>query len=379
MKRQATTPPSSFILHPSSFILPKITDFGLAKLGDGAAGQTVTGAPLGTPSYMAPEQTLGRKEAIGPATDVYALGAILYECLTGRPPFKAETVLATLEQVRTLDPVPPRGLQPQVPRDLETICLKCLAKEPHRRYASAEALARDLRRFQAGEPIRARPTPAWERALKWARRRPALAALAAVSAAAVLVVLAVVLTTNTRLRRERAYADEKRREAETQRQQARVNFNRARQAVDELLTRVGHERLSHLPHLEKVRRELLETAATYYGVFVREGGDDPAVRYEAARVYRRLARAHAGLGDTDRADQARREALALAEQLVAGSPDEPSYRRELADCHLDLGHHTQARQLFEKLVTDYPDEPDYVSGLGLTLSNGAIALGQAGP
>jgi serine/threonine protein kinase len=369
---------SSDLCPLTSDLCPRITDFGLARLGDGAAGQTATGAVLGTPSYMAPEQARGQKEAVGPATDVYALGAILYECLTGRPPFKAETMLTTLEQVCTLEPVPPRRLQPRVPRDLETICLKCLTKESPRRYADAEALADDLRRFQAGEPIRARPTPAWERALKWARRRPAAAALVAVGAAAVLVVLVVVLTANARLRREREYADEKRREAETQRQQARVNFNRARRAVDDLLTRVGHERLSHLPHLEKVRRELLESAVAYYRLFVREGGDDPAVRYEAARVLRRLADACAGLGDKAAAEQARREALALAEQMVADSPDEPSYRQELADCHLDLGQHRQARELFEKLVADHPDEPDYAADLGRTLSSGAIALAQAG-
>jgi tetratricopeptide (TPR) repeat protein len=192
------------------------------------------------------------------------------------------------------------------------------------------------------------------------------------------VVLVVVLTANARLRREREYADEKRREAETQRQQARVNFDRARQAVDELLTRVGHERLSHLPHLEKVRRELLGTAVTWYRVFVREGGDDPAVRYEAARVHRRLANACAGLGDKEGAEQARREALALAEQLVADFPDEPSYREELAYCHLELNQFHQARQLFEQLVADHPDEPDHAAGLGLTLSNGAIVLAQTG-
>jgi tRNA A-37 threonylcarbamoyl transferase component Bud32 len=156
---------------------PKITDFGLAKKLDDTAGRTQTGAVLGTPSYMAPEQAGGRTRDIGPATDVYALGAILYECLTGRPPFKAAETLDTVFQVLTDEPVPPTRLQPKVPRDLETICLTCLHKEPAKRYASAAALAEDLRRFGAGEPIVARPVGLVERAVKWARRRPAAAGL----------------------------------------------------------------------------------------------------------------------------------------------------------------------------------------------------------
>jgi eukaryotic-like serine/threonine-protein kinase len=156
---------------------PKITDFGLAKQLDTEDGQTHSGAVMGTPSYMAPEQAEGRVREVGPLADVYALGAILYEVLTGRAPFKGPTVLDTLEQVRTRDPLPPGRLQPGVSRDLETIALKCLAKEPARRYASAGRLADDLRRFLDGVPIQARPTPLWERGLKWARRRPAIVAL----------------------------------------------------------------------------------------------------------------------------------------------------------------------------------------------------------
>src|SRR5207237_1399584 len=147
--------------------VPKITDFGLAKRLDGDNGQTRSGDILGTPSYMAPEQARGERGAVGPRTDVYALGGILYELLTGRPPFAGETVWNTLEMVAKQDPVPLRQLQPRVPRDLETICLKCLQKDPTRRYASAHDLAEDCAAFLRGEPIRARPTPTWERTWKW--------------------------------------------------------------------------------------------------------------------------------------------------------------------------------------------------------------------
>jgi serine/threonine protein kinase/WD40 repeat protein len=153
-------------------LVPKIADFGLAKKLD-EVGLTQTGAVMGTPSYMAPEQAQGKK--IGPPADIYALGAILYECLTGRPPFRAATVMDTLRQVVTEEPVPPRRLNARIPVDLDTVCMKCLDKDPGKRYATAEELADDLRRFQEGEPILARPVSVLERTGKWARRNPAVA------------------------------------------------------------------------------------------------------------------------------------------------------------------------------------------------------------
>src|SRR5262249_54827333 len=145
---------------------------------------------------MAPEQAQGKTREIGPAADIYALGAILYECLTGRPPFLAETAWDTILQVVAEEPVPPSRLQRKVPRDLETICLKCLQKEPRRRYPSALELADDLHRFQAGEPIRARPVSLWERGFKWGRRRPATLALVVTITVTAVVLFALSLVLN---------------------------------------------------------------------------------------------------------------------------------------------------------------------------------------
>ena len=156
--------------------LPRITDFGMAKFAVNDQGHTRTGAVVGTPSYMAPEQADGRSSHVGPVTDVYALGAILYEVITGRPPFWTDTPLETLLQVKTADPVAPGRLRPRLPCDLETICLKCLHKEPRKRYTGADALAADLRRFLAGRSIQGRRSSLTELVLRWARRRPGLAA-----------------------------------------------------------------------------------------------------------------------------------------------------------------------------------------------------------
>ena len=185
-------PPSEISVSALASFTPKITDFGLAKVLAGGAGeQTQSGMIVGTPSYMAPEQALGKPKEIGPATDVYALGTILYELLTGRPPFRAATPLETLLQLQAEEPVPPSRLLPKLPRDLATICLKCLEKEPRKRYASAEGLADDLRRFLAGEPIQARPVSRLERLWRWSRRKPLVAGLAA-SIVLLLVVISLV-------------------------------------------------------------------------------------------------------------------------------------------------------------------------------------------
>ena len=193
----------------SSKGIPKISDFGLAKLSEAQSTQTITGLIMGSPSYMAPEQARGHSKNVGPAADVYSLGAIFYEMLTGRPPFKGETPIETVRQVTDDDPVPPSRLVPRLERDLETICLKCLSKEVHQRYDSASDLADDLERYLRGESIKARSTGFLERGVKWSRRRPALATLVALGLAATV---ALTLTSSWLVRKEGLRIDRLRRE-----------------------------------------------------------------------------------------------------------------------------------------------------------------------
>jgi WD40 repeat protein len=232
---------SALATRHSSLATPKVADFGLARRLD-EAGQTQTGQVMGTPSYMAPEQASGRTREVGPATDVYALGAVLYECLVGRPPFQGADVFDTLDQVRSREPVPPRTLQPKVPRDLETVCLRCLHKEPDRRYKTAEALADDLRRFLEGRPVLARPVGRAERAVKWARRRPLAAALLLVVVVAAAGAAAEWGAFTAQLGKEKAAAEHARDDAVTQKGIADGETARANQKTGELETALDDNR-----------------------------------------------------------------------------------------------------------------------------------------
>jgi serine/threonine-protein kinase len=272
-------------LKPANVLLtadgtPKIADFGLAKVLDDEAGSTRTGSVVGTPSYMAPEQALGRHRDVGRTTDVYALGAILYELLTGRPPFLGATMLDTVEQVRTEEPLPPTRLQPKVPRDLETICLKCLQKDARKRYAGADELAEDLRRFLAGEPIKARPVGSAERLWRWCRRNPRLAGLSAAVALLLVTVAAGALAFAYQIDRKQRETEQARAEAveasaaaqeharraqaeslraDANAREAVARYNLALDALNVVVGKVQTE-LEKTPATERMRQKILLAA-----------------------------------------------------------------------------------------------------------------------
>jgi tetratricopeptide (TPR) repeat protein len=296
--------------------IPKITDFGLAKFLTGS-DLTRTGDVLGTPSYMAPEQTMGKSGAITAAVDVYGLGAILYEALTCRPPFQAETAVATLGLVQQEEPVSPRRLQPTVPGDLETICLKCLRKEASRRYGTAQELADDLRRFRAGEPIRARPVGRTERVLRWCGRRPLVASL--------LAALVLALTggaTGVIWQWQRAEA--KAAEARQAQELAEANYAKIRETIDRMAQH--GEAMSY--KLEG--QALLQEALAAYQVLLQEKGDDPTVNLRKAQAQLRSAEIRWWLREQQQAAKDNGQARELLERLDAG---DRAVRRLLARSH----------------------------------------------
>jgi serine/threonine-protein kinase len=301
-------------LKPANVLLaadgtPKVTDFGLARRLEGGGGLTLSGVPVGTPCYMAPEQARGDRGAVGPATDVYGLGAILYELLTGRPPFHADSATATLRQVVADDPVPPARLNPRVPRDLETVCLKCLSKEPPRRYASAALLAEDLGRFLRGEPIAARRAGRPERLVRWARRSPAAAALLAVTLLAAAAVLGGAgWLIGRQLATARAVEADVR-EAERLLQQSA--FHEAGAALEQARSRLGDGGPFWLyPEVEAARRD-----------------HEFLARLEAIRVNRATlaegGRTHAGQMRFNTARADRDYAEAFRDQGPGEPPDDP--------------------------------------------------------
>jgi serine/threonine-protein kinase len=352
-------------LKPSNVLITsggdlKITDFGLAKLrttDQAALALTTADSVLGTPSYMSPEQALGDARAIGPTSDIYSLGAILYELVTGRPPFLGATVLDTLSQIRSQEPVAPRHLQPKLPRDLETICLHCLNKSAANRYQTAGALAEDLRRFLAGVPISARRTTAIERAVRWCRRNRMVAGLAAAVVVLLISATAILAISNASIRREAADKD--------------AALTTARQAVDHMLMRVASEKLNNMPLAHPLREALLQDAVKFYEGFLAQAGDDESVAQSMAGVLKSLGLLQRELGRCDDACQSLNRSIELLQTVADSKPHSPELREELASTQEALAytwqinpadsdgrnadaHYRKALQLYRDMERDQP-------------------------
>jgi tetratricopeptide (TPR) repeat protein/tRNA A-37 threonylcarbamoyl transferase component Bud32 len=385
------------ILHrdikPSNVLLdnndqPRITDFGLAKQLENESGLTASGAILGTPSYMPPEQAEGRNERVGPASDIYSIGAMLYELVTGQPPFRGESPVETLHRVLNSEPARPSLLNPSVDRDVETICLKCLQKDPGRRYASGQALADDLGRYLRGEPILARPVGNVERAWRWCRRNSRVATLAAFVFLLLGMVAAGSLGGYLKIRNEQA-------STEFQRVRAEKNSKLARGAVQDMLTRVADELLPDLPQnaqTENTRLTLLNGALSYYQQFLEDNAEDPTMRREIASTLQRVGEISHLLGDDVHAEQAFHKAIAMFQDLTQRFPDSRDYLQGLAAVYNFLGelHRTrdqtelaekayrQAIDLQQRLVAGSGDNVAYHTEFARCRSDLGILLKDCG-
>lgn len=333
----------------------KISDFGLAKQMDRASDLTKTGMIIGTPNYMSPEQAAGRHDLTDHLCDVYALGAILYEMLTGRPPFVGPTAVETIMLVQTTDPLPPRTLQPKVPRDLETICLKALRKVPAERYASAADLAADLRRWLEGRPILARPTSRWERFVRWCRRNPAVAGLSATLLVTLLVALAVVtvlylLADQRRQVAEKAQAEavQARDVAEKAQERERSNAERLEAfrtfLQDDFFSQVDSRQLG--PEA-KMRDALLRAIERIGPRFVNQPELEAYVRDQIG--YRLFA-----MSLYREAQAQQRRAWELYQKVLGPDHSDTLHiRRNLADTLTALGEYDEAEQLLRAVLTDW--------------------------
>ncbi|MCI0356963.1 MAG: protein kinase [Planctomycetaceae bacterium] len=307
-------------LKPSNVLVdaqerPLITDFGLAKHQEDESQLTVSGAVIGTPSYMPPEQAEGKGSLIGPQSDLYSLGAILYELVTGRPPFRAASPFETIRQVIQDEPLSPRLVNPGVPRDLETICLKCLQKDPARRYATSQDLADELTRYLRGEPILARPISPLARFWRLCRRYPV--ASAAIATAALLLITTALVSTTLSIVTARALAA------------SEQSLRDAMAVVEDFLTKVSEDTLLNQPGLQPVRRDLLEKALAYYQKFLKQRANDPRVQRELAGAMFRVGQITELLESPDQALPSYQQARKLQVAQLAHSPRDPERLRAL--------------------------------------------------
>ncbi len=408
----------------------KVSDFGLARVLGSRSDLTATGQVIGTPSYMAPEQAAGQTDDATPAQDIYSLGAILFELLTGRPPFRGATLFDTLEQVRSDEPVPPRRLQPRVPRDLETICLKCLEKKPERRYATSRQLAEDLHSVQVGEPIRARPVGTMEKLWKSIRRSPGYSSLIVIIVLLIFTGIGGILIENdranqreadARLQRDRAVnlslvasrerdeakrlrelaeqqtqaaelqkkaADAARSDAVLARQQAEENLQQALTAVDSL-SRLGIE-LRQTPLQQATSRRILDETLRLYDQLEQSHGNSSRLRVSLASALIRAGEIRSVLRENDRANELLHRAIQVLDEELTASPDDMQLlglmawsNWVLANSLKDTGHPQDALSAYQKGLASHdaalklkPDHASHQRDKANTLTNICAVLTQ---
>jgi serine/threonine-protein kinase len=335
-------------LKPSNILLdaagqPHITDFGLAKHVEADSSLTQSGALVGTPSYMAPEQASGVRDTVTTATDIYGLGAVLYTLLCGRPPFKGGTVLQTLEQVKRCEPEAPSAGNLQIDRDLENICLKCLEKEPGRRYASAQSLAEDLERWLNGMPTEARPVGRPARFLRWCQRNRLVATLMATVAGVVIFAVVGLGVSTLLIWRAKQLTELEKEQTKAALARAEAQTRWARRAVNEMYTEVAEKWLADEPQMTEMQRHFLLQAMKFYNELTQERSTDPEVRAETGSAYRRLGVIQSALLETDKADQPLRASVAVFEQLFAEGGSDSQLRHELFQSYFELGDFLKSR------------------------------------
>ncbi len=370
----------------------KITDFGLAKLRDQVGDVTRTGAVIGTPAYMAPEQAQGKLGGADERADIYALGVILYELLVGRAPFRGETDVETLQLVQNTEPVRPRQLRPKLPRDLETICLKCLEKEPARRYSSSGALRDDLQRFLNGQPVVARPVGAVGRAGRWCRRQPVISALAMALVATIALGITGMVHQYRQTNQERdtaINANEKNKTlvASLAKENERANLERdsalkanertnrllhsSSAALQEMID-LGHN-LTHVPQTVDQGAAILRTAHQYYKKLIVEYPQNEEMHDKAGIICRRLALIYKEKKNFADCETMWVDALEHAQRRLAIAPKEPMRRYDVYFATSGLGYakemlgkiveastlRQESEEMIEALLAQYPDQPAY--------------------
>lgn len=368
----------SNILLAESWQHAKIADFGLARRLD-ETGLTETGAVLGTPGYLAPEQIVGRGNTARPTADVYSLGALLYELLTGRPPYRGENVLDTLEQARTTDPVAPRRLRSSIPRDLETITLKCLRRDPRKRYANAVELQADLERYQRGEPIRAKRAGRVERLVKWTRRNPMATTLLLVLLGASTALAIAQRQTHQALQ----LAEQNENKAQRTRERANKNYQAARDALQKMLARTTASGRGDIPGVRTLSRQQQEDALAFYLTIAEQTSDDPDIKYDVAVARYQAARLQDDFGQRTEAKHNSQEALRLFEELLTHDGQNFKYRSGHLDALVNVAMGEtdadrdrsllRAVHLAEQLTRDFPEEAYAYGLLGITLHNQGFA------